>query len=585
MQRRRPVAPEWLRTEVGAALLYLGAAFLLTSSAWAAPTTHWIGGCCDPEQTIWFLRWTPHAIANGLNPLFTTFLNAPAGVNLMWNTSTPLWGIATFPASLLGGPILAYNVAIVVAVAGSSWCARLALRRYTTGPVGPLLGGAVYGFSPFVIAHAANHLNLATAWAPPLYLIVLDEILVRRRHGSVRLGVLLGAISAVQLLTAEELLASSVIAAGILVLVLAACRRREIAAGIRRLAPALAAATVTFLLLAGLPLAFQFFGPQRLTGQVSASPDVFSTDLLNLVVPTSYQLLAPQAATQLSSHFSGLTHEATAYLGLPLLMLLTALAARQWADLRLRVAAVMTAVLFVLSLGPSLVVGGATTGWPMPWLPFTWLPLVGNVLPARLTELMWLAIAVFAAVVADEALARPVRLAVPRLAALVAALAIAIPAPLAASSAEVPAFFTRWGQEGLAPGATVMVAPFFRDGAGASPMLWAAVAGTAVRMPEAYAFVPDANGAAAYGPPATQLSSIMETIQDRGLVVVARGAVREQVAQDLRDAAISAVIVGPMDHRDQMTAFFTDLFGRTPDAVDGVLIWRDVDRTGVAPSP
>jgi hypothetical protein len=116
-------------------------------------------------------------------------------------------------------------------------------------------------------------------------------------------------------------------------------------------------------------------------------------------------------------------------------------------------------------------------------------------------------------------------------------------------------------------------------------MIWAAIAGDAVRMPEAYAYVPAADGTASYGPPATQLSAIMEAIQDQGIALVARGDVRAQVARDLVAKGITDVIVGPMNQRAQMVAFFSDLFGQPPQEVDGVEIWRDVDRTGVAPSP
>ena len=53
-------------------LLYLIGALIVTWDAWAAPTTRWIGGCCDPEQTIWFVRWVPYAIGHGVDPLSPT---------------------------------------------------------------------------------------------------------------------------------------------------------------------------------------------------------------------------------------------------------------------------------------------------------------------------------------------------------------------------------------------------------------------------------------------------------------------------------------------------------------------------------
>lgn len=300
-------------------------------------------------------------------------------------------------------------------------------------------------------------------------------------------------------------------------------------------------------------------------------PDRFSSDLLNLFLPTRYQFVAPEAATRISDHFSGLFHEATAYVGLPLLLILTVVAARRWNDMRIRVATLVGAAMFLLSLGPYLHVGGDSTRWPLPWLPFTQVPLLEHVVPGRFTVFLWLAVAVVVAIVIDNAMQLPRRRAGPRLVAIAVALAVIVPAPLTSSTTAIPTFFVRWDQEGMRPDATVMIAPFFRDGAGADPMLWAAAAGDAVRMPEAYAYVPGANRTASYGPPATQLSTIMETIQDRGSVLVARGDVRDQVAHDLEAKGITDVIVGPMSQRAPMVAFFTDLFGRPPKRSMG---WR-----------
>ena len=109
-------------------LLYLIGALIVTWDAWAAPTTRWIGGCCDPEQTIWFVRWVPYAIGHGVDPLITHQLNAPDGVNLMWNTSILPWSLIATPITLLAGPILAYNLLMLGAIVASALVARLASR-------------------------------------------------------------------------------------------------------------------------------------------------------------------------------------------------------------------------------------------------------------------------------------------------------------------------------------------------------------------------------------------------------------------------------------------------------------------------
>ncbi|HEX5588990.1 MAG TPA: hypothetical protein VFX65_01705 [Candidatus Limnocylindrales bacterium] len=567
-----------------ALLAYVIAALVLTATAWRAPTTSWPGTCCDQEQAIWFLAWTPYAIGNGLDPFFTTHIGAPDGVNLMWNAAMPLLGLLAWIPSQLGGPVFAYNVLLVAGIALSGWTAYLALRRYAGGTLGPLVGGAVYAFSPYVASHAAIHLNLTTAWVPPLFLLVLDELLIRRRRSPWLLGAALGLLSVAQLLIAEELLLTSVIAAGILVLVLATWHREQLRDDLRRLVPALAAATATFLVVGGWPLAAQFLGPQRIGDQVQ-DPGRFSTDLLNLVVPTPYQLIAPDGVTGLSRDFSGLYHEATAYLGIPLLVLLAVVAARRWSDPRIRTATVTGLALLVLSLGPRLVVGTTATGIPMPWLPFQSLPLLEHVLPARFTLFTWLAVAAIVAIVVSEAGRMRLDAALPRFVAVAIALVVILPAPLAHWTIEIPGFFRTWSDRGIGVEETVLVAPYFDSGAEASPMVWAAVAGMGVRMPEAYAYMPWPDGQTRTGPPPTQLFDVMRVIQEDEAFVVARGEVRAAIAADLRAADVRHVIVGPMGARAQMVGFLTDLFGRAPDLVDGVEIWRDVHVAGVTPDP
>ena len=281
---------QWTTAHRGGLAIFVGylvAAVVVTLGAWRGPASGWAGTCCDQEPAIWYLGWTPHALAHGLDPFFTTQIGAPAGVNLMWSPSMPLLGILGWLPAKIAGPIVGFNVLVVLGIALSGFTAWLAIRRWSGDGAGPIVGGAVYAFSPYVVSHAAIHLNLATAWVPPLLLIAIDELLVTRRRPPWQSGVVFGVLCAAQLLISEEILATSVVAAGVLTAVMAvACRGaqfRQIA--ITRLVPAGAAAVPTFLLLAGWPLAAQFTGPQRISRQVQ-DPTKFSTDLLNLVLPT-----------------------------------------------------------------------------------------------------------------------------------------------------------------------------------------------------------------------------------------------------------------------------------------------------------
>jgi hypothetical protein len=553
---------------------YLLAAVVVTFSAWRGPVSGWAGSCCDQEQAIWYLGWTPHALAHGLDPFFTTQIGSPTGVNVMWSPSMPLLGMLGWLPAKIGGPVFGFNVLMVVGIALSGFTAWLAIRRWTGDGPGPILGGAVYAFSPYVVSHAALHLNLATAWVPPLLLIAIDELLVTRRRPPWQAGVALGVLCAAQLLISEEMLATSVVAAAMLVLVMTVARRdKQVVA---RLAYGLAAAIPTFLLLAGWPLAAQFFGPQRISRQVQ-DPTTFSTDLLNLVLPTPYQLISPHAATRISHQFSGLYHEATGYLGLPLLVVLVVVTVRQWDDLRLRVASVTGALMLVLSLGPWLHIGKAPLHIPLPWLVLGKLPLLEHVLPGRLTVHVWLALAVVVAIVVARATRLAPRPAAWRLLAVGASLILLLPAPLSRAPFATPAFFRNWASHDIGADETVLVAPYFVNGSEAAPMVWAAEADYDLRMPEAYAYVPQPNGGTYSGPPQTQLTFTMFVIQERGAWLVARGEQRTQVAADLKNADVRHVIVGPTPHWRQLLAFFTDLFGREPEIVDEIALWRDIN--------
>jgi hypothetical protein len=567
----------WVRELVGALVVYLMLAYIFTASAWDDPSRRWIGICCDQEQSVWFLAWLPTALQSGQNPLLTDRLNAPDGANLMWNTFNPLLGLVLMPITRTLGPILAYNVAALMAIAFSGLTCFVALRRYAKRPLGPLVGGALYALSPYVASHAALHLNLINAWAPPLFLILLDELVARRRYRPVLLGVALGVLGAVQLVTAEEILAMTAVVGALLTVVLAVVvrDRATLVESVRRVAEAAVPGLAAFLVIGALPLAVQFLGPQQVHGRVQ-DPAVYSTDLLNVIMPTPYQIVAPGIATDVSRHFSGLYHEATGYVGLPLLVVLGWFTARGWHDRRIRVATVMGLLLLVLSLGPALYVAGQPAHIPMPWLAFSGLPLIEHVLPGRLTLFMWIAIAGLVAMAIDHASALNARSAGIRIAAIGFALAFVLPTQASSSTTEVPPFFRAWDEQGIGDDAVVLFAPWFTNGAGADPMLWAAFAEARPRMYEGYVYVPDSQGRPRYGPAPGPVGHLMIDVQDHGVLPVLRAEDRAAAAQELADAGISVVIVGPMQHREEMIALFTDLFGRPPAEAGGVQLWSNV---------
>jgi len=278
---------------------------LLFAGAWRAPTSFVAGtGTEDIGIIVWFLRWVPFALGHAENPLIATYLNAPYGVNSMWNASMPLAGLVMWPFTSSFGPIFSYNLLATLAVALSAWCAFLAARRFVESPLAAAVAGLLYGFSPYMMAQSQGHLHVTLAFVPPLMLLVFDEIVVRQRRAARRMGVLLGLLAACQLLLAEELLATEVLAASMGIALLVTLYPQRLKAHRQHVLATLGVAAAVFVALAAIPIGFQFFGPEHVTGAVQIR-NAYVSDLLGFVVLTAHQQFAPARAVQLTAGFSG----------------------------------------------------------------------------------------------------------------------------------------------------------------------------------------------------------------------------------------------------------------------------------------
>jgi hypothetical protein len=103
----------------------------------------------DVELYEWFMRYSAAAVMHGRLPaLVTTALNAPQGVNLMWDTPFMLLAVPLAPVTALAGPLASLTIVLTLGFAGSAASLFLVLRRWGCSLWPTALGGAVYGFSP-----------------------------------------------------------------------------------------------------------------------------------------------------------------------------------------------------------------------------------------------------------------------------------------------------------------------------------------------------------------------------------------------------------------------------------------------------
>jgi hypothetical protein len=365
---------------------YLLTAVVVTWHLWADPASRTIAGNPnDADLFAWFLRYDAAAVAHGRLPaLVTSAMNAPQGINVMWNTSMPLPGVLLTPVTLLLGPQTALTVLTTVGFAGSAASMFLVLRRWEVSTGAAALAGAVYGFSPALVHASVGHYGTQLAILPPL-IIDAGLRLCLRSEAPVRDGIILGLLVTAQIYTGEELLLITALAGLLLLAVLALGQPR---AAVRRWRPAaagLGVAAGATVLLAGYPLWVQFFGP--LTQHGSAfTPDFFENDLTSFLTPSRFLLFHSAASAAAAARYQGGVPEYLAFLGWPLIAILAAVTLAFWRRPAVRAAAVTLVVLELLSLGGHPLVNGTFhPGVTLPWRWLEALPVLGAALPDRLS--------------------------------------------------------------------------------------------------------------------------------------------------------------------------------------------------------
>jgi hypothetical protein len=562
--------------------LYLLAAFALTGRLWADPAGRMVAyNPGDINLFAWFMRYSATAVSHGRLPaLVTTGLNAPQGINLMWNTAALLPGVLLAPVTLLAGPQTSLTILLTVGFAGSAASLFWVLRRWGAGLVAAGLGGAVYGFSPALLAAGIGHFHLQFAVLPPLIIDALLRILTGRGR-AVLAGLGLGLLVAAQVFTGEELLADTAVAAAVIVAVLILGHPRAVVTAIRTriwaISSGLGVAVGVTALTCGYALWVQFRGPLVSHGSPWVVSD-FHNYPYAFVTPSGALLFHTSASAAAAGAYPEPMPEYLAYLGWPLLIVLAIAAVGFCWDPRVRLSAVTFALLELFSLG---VVSEKIGGWhyPVSVLPWHWLqhlPLLNDLLPDRLSILADGAAGALLAFALDRAISLGGRvghrwlIGLPAIAVAVLAVLPLIPRPVPVNDVTpLPAGWrTAFADLMLAPSDPVLLIPDIRLG-----LRWQAESGVPGSMVGGGASIaPAANGqATSYVDNRRPTVQYLETLY-LGLPA-GRGPSQAQVSADLaywRPTAIVAVAtVG-----SRLGRYLTAEFGPPTVEVGDVIAWR-----------
>jgi hypothetical protein len=467
--------------------------------------------------------------------------------------------------------LVTHTLLSVLAFALSATSMWWVVRRWA--PWGParFAAGLLYGFSPYAVAQGVDHLNLQLVALPPLVLLCLDELLVRQRRRPLVAGLLLGLVTLAQLLTTEEVLASTflvcVVGLGVLCL---QNRSRLNRTRVRHATRGLLIAAGVLSVGAAWPLTVQLLGHRPVTGPVT---DVsrFGADLLGTVVPGPHQLLGFDAIHS----WGGGSTENGSYLGLPLLVLLGFLAVRYRRVAVVRFSTVLGLLVLLLSLGRKLALAGTTHDIPLPFAVLQHVPLLQDMSAVRLSLYVALLAALLLAVGLDrlhaDGLLQPRR-------GLVAVLALLVAVPLlpewpySFERAGTPAYFTSGEVQRIPRDAVALTYPVPRFPS-SEPMQWQALSGYRYRSVGGYLITPDESGRGTFRGGKTTWERITgQAAVGRGVQLYNPGTAM-QLRLEMKRLDVKAVVVADRLGADAVIELVTMILGRPGERTGGVTVW------------
>lgn len=381
-------------------ILYVALAFVFTLPNSIHPTHALLGRGGDNYLHAWFLWEFAREVAHGQNPFHTNLILYPIGANLTWATTDILGQIIAIPFSLLLGPILTYNLSLVLQLALGAFFAWVLCRRVSGDAAAAAIGGIVFGFSPFLLAHAQGHLSLVTAFPLPIYVLALGRLLDKEKP-SWKDGVLLGLALALVALGNYEYALIFVL---FTLVILAIDFGNASFPMLKRLwAPVLISAGVFFLCLSPiLVMMLKDYGVTRPASLQNATS--FSADALSFFVPSLQQSLFGGYVRKLPARFfvgpGGI--EGIEFVGLAALILAVIGCwvargnRRRWAG-----RAIVAGIVFAfMSLGPKIhILGRLSSSLPAPAAPLYKLSAMRFLQePARLSIVTTLCLALLASI-------------------------------------------------------------------------------------------------------------------------------------------------------------------------------------------
>jgi hypothetical protein len=188
----------WLKRDGLAMLLFVLVAIVMTY-----PLIRNLGGDwvttkirlgVDVFMKLWDIWWLGQIASGDQSPFFTSYLFYPPGLDMSfhtisWTSSALAWLFVPLTGSLL----TSYKLTILVGIFAAAYGAYLLILELTHKRAAAWLGGSIYSFAPYHIAHSDSHPDLThVVFIPIAALFLIRAIRDRSLKAAIGAGLTVG---------------------------------------------------------------------------------------------------------------------------------------------------------------------------------------------------------------------------------------------------------------------------------------------------------------------------------------------------------------------------------------------------------
>jgi len=353
-------------------------------------SSQYVGMSSDPCGSIWGLYWWDYVLVHHIPALFSPYLFAPFGLNLTQSLPIILPWTLMLPFTHYFGPVASYNLLVLFSGITAAYAAYLLCWYMTRSHVPSIIGGYLFGYSSYQICQTLAHICLViNAFLPLMILVIL--LYYHKVIRPVVFVVLFGFLLTCQFYTNAETYVFFFFFLGLFILMLGVVYW-EYRLVLIRFVGLLALAYMLALCFESCYLYYFFCGQ----GASFIKP-YLGNDFLHFFIPNSIAWLGGNLLEPINTHFKQGILEASAYLGIPLIIILFLFAKEFWSQKIWKILILFVILISILTMGNVLHFRGHVYLKWMPWQWFTHVPIIRYANPVRLTLFSSLVISVIVA--------------------------------------------------------------------------------------------------------------------------------------------------------------------------------------------